>query len=686
MKRTFFSLCFLVSSLLAVGASSNGALNGKFTINANGDRIYFSQGNLQYKASTNTWRFAEHQWNFVGDSDYVYDEEKHEKIYMAIGNVYENGIQCDNDSISPTYAGWIDLFAWGKGNDPTSLISDQRQYDTFIDWGTNPISNGGNAAGLWRTLTYEEWDYLLFKRKDAAKLVATGTVNGVHGLIILPDNWKTPTGLTLYPVSTPALGFALEVEEYELGSFNQFIDTIDYEELGMEYRDHYLDNVYTEAQWNLLETNGACFLPAGGLRWHGGAVNLAGSDFVYLSASRTAEKIYDYYVYDEAVKVYAAYMLWGWDGLISAIPNEINQGGAVRLVQSAELNLKAILAAIEEAQDLYSKANQYPADTWEFNQLHTALEAAEAVVNNPDVTQEEVNAAKEELQKKIDQVYKVMEYRTAQANLQKLIDEANAYYDVIKTDYPAIAVELKSAISTANASMNAGTAAAVNSAKNILAAALQNAKNEVAAIQASKNALNTAITAATNYYNEIKNNEEYTEIASELIEAITAAQEALEAVNATKADYDKAKNELQAAEEKAKEEVAKIEAEKKRQETIQALADSIAAVQMYYDELEGNEEILENEQWAEIAQELTEALSAAQAVLDNPDATQEELDEAIENLAAAVAKVRKAIAGAQDIDQVFDPSDPQIYKFIRNGQLFIKKNNRLYNAQGVEIK
>ena len=686
MKRTFFSLCFLVSSLLAVGASSNGALNGKFTINANGDRIYFSQGNLQYKASTNTWRFAEHQWNFVGDSDYVYDEERHEKIYMAIGNVYENGIQCNNDSISPTYAGWIDLFAWGKGNDPTSLISDQRQYDTFIDWGTNPISNGGNAAGLWRTLTYEEWDYLLFKRKDAAKLVATGTVNGVHGLIILPDNWKTPTGLTLYPVSTPALGFALEVEEYELGNFNQFIDTIDYEELGMEYRDHYLDNVYTEAQWNLLETNGACFLPAGGLRWHGGAVNLAGSDFVYLSASRTAEKIYDDYVYDEAVKVYAAYMVWGWDGLISAIPNEINQGGAVRLVQSAELNLKAILAAIEEAQDLYSKANQYPADAWEFNQLHTALEAAEAVVNNPDVTQEEVNAAKEELQKKIDQVYKVMEYRTAQANLQKLIDEANAYYDVIKTDYPAIAVELKSAISTANASMNAGTAAAVNSAKNILAAALQNAKNEVAAIQASKNALNTAITAATNYYNEIKNNEEYTEIASELIEAITAAQEALEAVNATKADYDKAKNELQAAEEKAKEEVAKIEAEKKRQETIQALADSIAAVQMYYDELEGNEEILENEQWAEIAQELTEALSAAQAVLDNPDATQEELDEAIENLAAAVAKVRKAIAGAQDIDQVFDPSDPQIYKFIRNGQLFIKKNNRLYNAQGVEIK
>lgn len=679
MKRT----CTLLTALLAVLSlsASDGALKGKFTINADGDRVFFSQGNLQYQASTKTWRFAEHQWNFVGDSDYVYNEETHEEIYMAIGNVLENGIQCDNDSISPTYAGWIDLFAWGKGNDPTSLIFDKRQYDTFIDWGTNPISNGGNAAGLWRTLTYDEWDYLLFKRKDAAKLVAIGTVNDVHGLIILPDNWKTPTGLTLKTVSTPALGFALEVEESVAGNYNQYIDTIDYDRIGIEYRNHYLDNVYTEKQWELLETNGACFLPAGGVRWHAGAGELAGSDFWYWSASRTAEKIDNYYVYDEAVKVYAAYMLWGCDGLISAIPNEINQGCAVRLVQLAELNLKAILAAIEEAQDLYSKANKFPADVWEFNQLHTALEAAEAVVNNPDATQEDVNAATEELQKKIDLVYKVMEYRTAQNNLQKLIDEANAYYDVIKTDFSAIAVELKSAISAANANMNAGTAAAVNSAKNILAAALQNAKNEVAAIQASKNALNTAITAATNYYNEIKNNEEYTEIASELNEAITAAQEALEAVNATKADYDKAKNELQAAENKAKEEVAKIEAEKVRQETIKTLTDSIADATAYYNEL------LENEEYADIAAELAETIEAAQAVLDNPDATQEELDEALEELEEVVSRARTAARSTHGIEEI-SAVDYQhsTAKLFYEGKLYILHNGKIYTTTGVEIK
>ena len=46
-----------------------GAVDGLFTINDQGGKVYFSQGNLQYQASTNTWRFAEHQWNYVGGSD-----------------------------------------------------------------------------------------------------------------------------------------------------------------------------------------------------------------------------------------------------------------------------------------------------------------------------------------------------------------------------------------------------------------------------------------------------------------------------------------------------------------------------------------------------------------------------------------------------------------------------------------
>ena len=72
MKRKLFSLIFAALCCASMWATE-GALSGRFTINANGDQIVFSQGNLQYKDGTG-WRFAEHQWDFVGawnTSDWV---------------------------------------------------------------------------------------------------------------------------------------------------------------------------------------------------------------------------------------------------------------------------------------------------------------------------------------------------------------------------------------------------------------------------------------------------------------------------------------------------------------------------------------------------------------------------------------------------------------------------------------
>lgn len=42
-----------------------GAISGLFSVGAT-QQVWFSQGNLQYRASTNTWRFAENQWDYVG--------------------------------------------------------------------------------------------------------------------------------------------------------------------------------------------------------------------------------------------------------------------------------------------------------------------------------------------------------------------------------------------------------------------------------------------------------------------------------------------------------------------------------------------------------------------------------------------------------------------------------------------
>ena len=66
-------------------AQPTGAISGVFSV-SEGNYVCFSKGNLQYQSSTNTWRFADHQYDVIGS---------------------------DNHNISSTYSGWIDLFGWG---------------------------------------------------------------------------------------------------------------------------------------------------------------------------------------------------------------------------------------------------------------------------------------------------------------------------------------------------------------------------------------------------------------------------------------------------------------------------------------------------------------------------------------------------------------------------------------------
>ena len=247
------------------GASSEGSLVGKFSVSAS-RQVVFSKGNLQYQASTDTWRFAENQYDYVGEA---------------------------NKNISATYDGWIDLFGWGTSgydntaNDPYAInyqpwanstrklgtrvdstqncemlpitgecgweytYNDSSKYNgygygpstnmtdnglvstsTNYDWGVyNAISNGGNKAGMWRTLTYSEWDYLLNDRKNAQYLWSRGTVNGVQGLIFLPDNFAKPSSISWAPQAN-----------------------------------NFSTNTYTLAQWQTLESIGAIFLPCAGYR------------------------------------------------------------------------------------------------------------------------------------------------------------------------------------------------------------------------------------------------------------------------------------------------------------------------------------------------------------------------------------------------------------------------------------
>ena len=50
------------------GNVPTGAIVGLFSV-SEGQQVYFSKGNLQYQASTNTWKFAENQYDYVGSAN-----------------------------------------------------------------------------------------------------------------------------------------------------------------------------------------------------------------------------------------------------------------------------------------------------------------------------------------------------------------------------------------------------------------------------------------------------------------------------------------------------------------------------------------------------------------------------------------------------------------------------------------
>ena len=203
--QKIFTLC--AAAMMAVSMlATEGALSGKFSIDDQGKQVVFSQGNLQYQASTQTWQFAENQYDLVGP---------------------------DNANISDTYDGWIDLFGGGTGNNPTTT----EELYVFSEWGANAIRNGGNADSLWRTLSAVEWEYIHYYRPYAENKRGQATVNGIKGFVVLPDEWTLPEGLT-FRSNADGTG-----------------------------ETRFSSNNYNTDQWAQMEANGALFLPAAQYRY-----------------------------------------------------------------------------------------------------------------------------------------------------------------------------------------------------------------------------------------------------------------------------------------------------------------------------------------------------------------------------------------------------------------------------------
>lgn len=251
---------------------SDKPLAGAFSVSAD-KQVRFSRGNLQYTQSTQTWSFAEHQYDMIGDA-----------------NVNGSGL-----------ADIIDLFGW-SGSTATAKWGIGTSYSNsdysgdFVDWGKN-IGDGNT----WYTLTNDEWYYLRWNRANANDLVGVARIalnadstEYANGLILLPDTWTCPAGVTFKS------GFSdtLSVQAYA-----------DYQTL-------------TLADWQKLEAAGAVFLPASGNRYGSDVYDVQGYGYCWSATPCDSD-------YADVFRFYSleAYTSLYWTR---------NYGRAVRLVQDLD--------------------------------------------------------------------------------------------------------------------------------------------------------------------------------------------------------------------------------------------------------------------------------------------------------------------------------------------------------------
>ena len=192
--------------------SNSDKYDGPYFDLGGGVKVVFAPGNLQYNPAKNEWRFAEHQYTMVG---------------------------ADNNKISSTYNGWIDLFGWGTSGYmsclPYHTSVDNEQYGpqgnhdltgsyASYDWGvynSSKIKNNPDPSYKWRLLESVDW-FPLFENHQ----YTLATVCGVQGLLIFPK------------------GFPVDAKEISM--------------------DDYLHKTVKDEKY--LTDNGILFLPAAGRR------------------------------------------------------------------------------------------------------------------------------------------------------------------------------------------------------------------------------------------------------------------------------------------------------------------------------------------------------------------------------------------------------------------------------------
>lgn len=267
---------------IAFHKNPDNGVKGLYSVSAN-QRVYIAHGNLFYKLPCHPISRINRDWVWDGlfSGHYVYDTIYNTNVIDTAGywGFYrEQWGHYHRAAQTGTSGDTLSFFPFGFTNSKIYNRSNEGD-NTFVEWGTQAEVKSSTVNGIprgigdhWRTITGDEWEYLLFQRP-----MVFGAPRYAAVVVTLANGRTTKNCLILYP------------------------DRYNPSDLAPK------PNVRGEAQpvswaeYQQYESLGCAFLPANGFRSNGAGINVQADGYelvcLYHSSSRlptSDEKYSDY--------------------------------------------------------------------------------------------------------------------------------------------------------------------------------------------------------------------------------------------------------------------------------------------------------------------------------------------------------------------------------------------------------
>ena len=269
---------------------TSGDVLTKFSVGV-GKKVYFSKANLKYTAA----------------AGYQFHNTQFDEIYPALqsnGNPAQSGY---NSNVHLSNLSDMDRFCWGFKVNATpggdQYVEGNHDLDSDTDWGSQLTTEGRH----WRTLTADEWNYLLYSRGPRSFMMVTAVIPygssyfRCRGLLLFPDgfNHTQIQGLYYSQDNTKPTKAGFNTDWYNKTNFTQtqidafggnLYQAIDKVSDGTNYMFPTNEN----SNMNKLLAAGCVFLPALGYRYDGTQMtkygyydyaNYAGQGFYWTATS-----------------------------------------------------------------------------------------------------------------------------------------------------------------------------------------------------------------------------------------------------------------------------------------------------------------------------------------------------------------------------------------------------------------